>query len=352
MMGPPTRSASATAGERRFRLSPSLALTAAIPLIYVIVFAVFLVRTGDTDWDQILSFHELSLWNGKLAGPAKQWNPLMRGGMSLAGDPQVPIFSPSMILARVIDPAAAIKISCLLFLGLGALGAWLLARDFRLNRRTSALAAALFAGNGYILSRFSHGHVVFLGTLGLPLWLWAARRSLPAPGESKGPANRRLLGLVLAGGAFFALSTDGAPIAILLLLVWIGLDTMILSWQKRSPRPLVFFAGSVLLAAALDAVYYFPMAANAMLPKMSISVDEGGTPQGPSRPGQRSRVLRLHRSRPGLPDLPVPPGDRRGIAARGLPTSAHRVGRHARHWPRGLAGARPVASAGPLRPPP
>ena len=130
MMGPPTRSASATAGERRFRLSPSLALTAAIPLIYVIVFAVFLVRTGDTDWDQILSFHELSLWNGKLAGPAKQWNPLMRGGMSLAGDPQVPIFSPSMILARVIDPAAAIKISCLLFLGLGALGAWLLARDF------------------------------------------------------------------------------------------------------------------------------------------------------------------------------------------------------------------------------
>ena len=58
MMGPPTRSASATAGERRFRLSPSLALTAAIPLIYVIVFAVFLVRTGDTDWDQILSFHE------------------------------------------------------------------------------------------------------------------------------------------------------------------------------------------------------------------------------------------------------------------------------------------------------
>jgi len=110
-----------------------------------------------------------------------------------------------------------------------------------------------------------HGHVVFLGTLGLPLWLWAARRSLPAPGESKGPANRRLLGLVLAGGAFFALSTDGAPIAILLLLVWIGLDTMILSWQKRSPRPLVFFAGSVLLAAALDAVYYFPMAANAML---------------------------------------------------------------------------------------
>src|SRR5262245_34836085 len=100
---------------RRLRLSPTLALTLAIPILYLLVFGVFLFRTGDSDWDQILSFHDLSLWNEQLSGVAKQWNPLMRGGMSLAGDPQVPVFSPSMILARVLDPAAAIKISCLLF---------------------------------------------------------------------------------------------------------------------------------------------------------------------------------------------------------------------------------------------
>lgn len=251
--------------QGRFRLSHPLALTVAIPLVYLIVFGAFLFRAGDTDWDQILSFHELSLWNGKISGFAKQWNPLMRGGMSLAGDPQVPVFSPSMILARVIDPAAAIKISCLLFLAAGALGAWLLARDFRFDRRTSALAGALFAGNGYILSRFSHGHVVFLGALGLPLWIWASRRSMPAPGEMAGRANLRLFWLVLGGGVFFALSTDGAPIAILLLLVWVGLDAGILASQRRSARPLLFFAGSVLLAAGLDAVYYFPLAANAVL---------------------------------------------------------------------------------------
>jgi hypothetical protein len=250
---------------RRFRLSPSLVLTAAIPLVYIVVFGLFLFRAGDTDWDQILSFHELSLWNGKLFGIAKQWNPLMRGGMSLAGDPQVPVLSPSMILARVMDPAAAIKISCLLFLAIGGLGTWLLARDLRFDRRTSGLAAALFAGNGFILSRFSHGHVVFLGTLGLPLWIWAARRSPRAPEEAAGRANRRLLGLILGGGLFFALSTDGAPIAILLLLVWVGLESGILAWQRRSPRPILFFAGSVLLATALDAVYEFPLAANAML---------------------------------------------------------------------------------------
>jgi hypothetical protein len=250
---------------RKARWNSALVLAAAIPVLYLAVFGAFLLRTGDSDWDQILSFHELSLWNGQLQGVARQWNPLMRGGMSLAGDPQVPIFSLSMILARVIHPAAAIKIAALLFLAAGALGAWLLARDLRFSRRAAALAASLFAGNGFILSRFSHGHVVFLGTLGLPLWLWAARRCVRTAGETAGSANRRLLAFALAGGAFFALSTDGAPITILLLLAWVGLDCAVLSWQRRTLRPLVFFGASVLFAAALDAVYFFPLAANAVV---------------------------------------------------------------------------------------
>src|SRR5215831_18268637 len=240
----------------RVRAPRSLLLTAAIPLIYVVVYGAFLFREGDSDWDQMLAFHELSLWNSRLFGLAKHWNPLMRGGMSLAGDPQVPILSPSMILARMIDPAAAIKISCLFFVLAGAVGAWLLARDLALDGMTAALAAAFFAG---------HGHTVFLGTLGLPLWLWAARRSLPGRGEASARAGRRLAWLILGGGVFFALSTDGAPIALLLLLVWIGLDTAILAWQKRSARPLLFFAGSVVVALGLDAIYYLPVAANAEL---------------------------------------------------------------------------------------
>jgi hypothetical protein len=252
-------------GRIRVRVPRSLLLTAAIPLIYVVVYGAFLFREGDSDWDQMLSFHELSLWNSRLFGLAKHWNPLMRGGMSLAGDPQVPIFSPSMILARMIDPAAAIKISCLFFVLAGAAGAWLLARDLALDGMTAALAAALFAGNGYIVSRLSHGHTAFLGTLGLPLWLWAARRCLPRPGEDAARAGRRLAWLILGGGVFFALSTDGAPIALLLLLVWIGLDTSVLAWQKRSARPLLFFAGSVVVAFGLDAIYYLPVVANAEL---------------------------------------------------------------------------------------
>lgn len=249
----------------RWKASPSLILTLAIPLVYLLVFGAFLFREGDSDWDQMLSFHELSLWNSKLYGYAKQWNPLMRGGMSLAGDPQIPILSPSMILAREIDPAAALKISAILFLLAGGAGTWLFARDLGLDPHTAALAASLFAGNGYIVSHLAKGHTVFLGTLGLPLWLWALRRALPVPGEPRLRAMRRLACLALAGGVFFLLSTDGAPITTLLLLVWVGLHASLLAWDRRCLRPLLLFGASVGIAAALDAVYYFPLAANALI---------------------------------------------------------------------------------------
>ena len=254
-----------SARSRPVGLRPSLGLTLAIPLAYLAVFGATLFRAGDSDWDQILSFHELSLWNTALNGWEKGWNPLMQGGISMAGDPQVPIASLSMILARAIDPTAAMKVAALIFLGVGGLGAWLFARSLGFDRRSAALAGALFAGNGFIVSRLSHGHVVFLGSLLLPLFLWANRRAVREPGEQAAGALSRLLWLILAGGAVFVLSTDGAPIAVLLLPAWIGLDAVILAWQRRSARPLVFVAGFLCVAAALDAAYYLPVAANALI---------------------------------------------------------------------------------------
>ena len=252
------------AATGRLRTTPTRALTLAIPALYLLVFAVFALRKGDTDWDQMIALHRLSLWNSKLFGWEKHWNPLMSGGMSLAGDPQVPIFSPSMLLTHVMPTAAAIKVAALLFLVAGWTGAYLLAAELGLPAGTAALAASLFSGNGFILSRLSHGHIDFLGTLTLPLWLYGARFVLPREGETAGRAARRLCGAILAGGLLFALSTDGAPITILLLLVWVGLDSAILAIQKRSIRPLAFVAGSLLAAAFLNAIYYLPLATNAM----------------------------------------------------------------------------------------
>jgi hypothetical protein len=258
-----------TAGRVGPRWSPSLALTVAVPAIYVLTCGLLLLRKGDNDWDQLLAFHLIERWNGQLSGFAKHWNPLMAGGMSLAGDPQVPVLSPSMLLARVLPPAAALKLSLLFFVTLGWAGTFLLARRLLLDRRTAALAASLFAGSGYIVSHLHHGHIGFLGTLTLPLWLWASRAVLPGPDERRSLVFRRLLAFVLGGGALFALSIDGSPMVILLLLVWVVLDAALLGWQRRSVAPLAFFAGAVATGAALDAIYVLPMVANqAVFPRL------------------------------------------------------------------------------------
>jgi hypothetical protein len=149
-----------------------------------------------------------------------------------------------------------------LFVAIGWAGAFLLARRLGLDRRTSALAGSLFAGNGYILSHLSHGHIGFLGTLTLPLWLWASRTVSREPGEPFGKAARRWLGFTVAGGVLFALSADGEPMTILLLAVWVGLDGLLLSWRRRSAIPLLFLAGAVTAGVCLDAIFLFPMAAN------------------------------------------------------------------------------------------
>jgi hypothetical protein len=246
----------------RPRLTPSLALTFGIPALYVLVLGAFLLRKGDTDWDQMLAFHQIELWNARMFGIEKQWNPLMAGGMSLAGDPQIPVLSPSILLARILPPAAALKAAVLLFVAIGWTGAFLLARRLGLDRPTSALAGSLFAGNGYILSHLSHGHIGFLGTLSLPLWLWASRVVLRSTGEPFGRAARRLVALALAGGVLFALSADGEPMTVLLLAVWVGSDGLLLAWRRRSASPLLFLAGAMTVGVCLDAIFVFPMVAN------------------------------------------------------------------------------------------
>ena len=256
--------------RRRYR---SAALAIAIPTLYVLVLGAFLLRKGDTDWDQMLTFHQIELWNSKLSGIEKQWNPLMAGGMSLAGDPQVPVLSPSMLLTRMMPPAAAIKIAVLLFVAIGWAGAFLLARRLGLDRGTAALAGSLFAGNGYILSHLSHGHTAFLGTLTLPFWLWASRTVSRAPGEPFGKTARRWLGLILAGGVLVALSADGEPMTILLLAVWVGCDGVLLAWRRRSAAPLLFLACAATAGICLDAIFIFPMVANqAIFPRWQAPV--------------------------------------------------------------------------------
>jgi hypothetical protein len=68
---------------------------------------------------------------------------------------------------------------------------------------------------------------------------------LRRPGETRLEAARRLLVLSLSFSVLFAISCDGAPFSILLIVVWVGLDALLLAAQQRSARPIVFLVAAL-----------------------------------------------------------------------------------------------------------
>ena len=234
----------------------SLGFILGIPGIYLLILAVFGQRVGTHDYDQFLVFHELQYWNSALFGLAKQWTPVMCSGLSLAGEPQVPFASLTMILAYAFGPLPGIMLGITLYLALGWVGAYLFAGLWSTERQPKALAASLFIGNGFFICRLTHGHIDFIPFLALPLALWVIHRARwPDPDSN---AARSVLAVVLLG-LLFAMVIDGSPVAIIHWLFWIGLYAVVLSWVRRSVWPLATFTAACVIASLLDAGYLWPM---------------------------------------------------------------------------------------------
>jgi len=236
------------------------AFSIGIVALYGVLFAAFLFRSGPEDYDQFLVFHELQYWNTALFGMAKQWTPLMCGGLSLAGEPQVPFLSLSMALGYVLGPFWGLKLATLLYFIVGWVGAFLYAGLWLKQVAQRALAAALFIGNGFFFCRFGFGHIDFIPFLILPLMLWALHYAVAhyqAVGRLKGALGLAVI-TVLMGGAI-AVAIDGSPVAIIHLLFWIGLYALVVAWTIRSFIPVLLLSCSVVLAAVLDAGYLWPM---------------------------------------------------------------------------------------------
>jgi hypothetical protein len=242
------------------RLAPSrwlAAFTLAIPGVYLALLIPFAHHVGTADYDQFRVFHELQYWNANLFGLAKQWSPLMCAGLSIAGEPQVPFASLTMLWTYWLGPSLGILVGVGCYLTIGAIGAYLYSGLWYSPRRVRLLAAALFIGNGFFICRLAHGHLDFIPFLALPLALWTLHRtSDPADVLLTGP--RRILAVLLLG-ALFAMVVDGAPVAIIHWAFWVGLYAACLSWTRRSAFAVLVFVSACGLASLLDAGYLWPM---------------------------------------------------------------------------------------------
>jgi hypothetical protein len=228
--------------------------------LYALHWIVFFGQTGPQDGDQYLVFHTLQYWNASLFGLAKQWTPLMCAGLSLAGEPQVPFMSFSMVLSYLLGPLLGVRIATIVYLILGWCGAYLYAGLWLRYRAQCVLAASLFIGNGFFICRLGLGHLDFVPFLILPIALWAIHKVQEAPAHltSLGAILRFVLTASLMG-ASFALVIDGSPVSIIHLLFWIGLYALVLTVTVRSFLPLTLFLCSVAIAGVLDAGYLWPM---------------------------------------------------------------------------------------------
>jgi hypothetical protein len=233
------------------------AFTFAIPVVYGVILTLCARRVGTADYDQFLVFHELQYWNATFFGLAKQWSPVMCAGMSLAGEPQVPFGSLTMLLSYLLGPLTGIVAGTLLYLTIGWLGGYLYSGLWFQEQRARLLAASLFIGNGFFICRIAHGHLDFIPFLALPLALWVIHRVSDRTDPTLTIPNRTLAVLLLGG--LFAVVIDGAPVAIIHWAFWIGLYSASLAWVRRSAWPLVVFASACGLASVLDAGYLWPM---------------------------------------------------------------------------------------------
>src|ERR1700724_4386463 len=101
------------------------ALVIGVVALYSLFFIIFFRQSGPRDGDQFLVFHSLQYWNAALFGIAKQWTPVMCSGLSLAGEPQVPFASLTMLFAYAIGPLPGMMAGIAVYLALGWAGAYL-----------------------------------------------------------------------------------------------------------------------------------------------------------------------------------------------------------------------------------
>jgi hypothetical protein len=230
-----------------------------IPLVYAMLLALAWNKVGTRDFDQFFVFHQLQDWNYQQFGFAKQWTPLLCSGLSLAGEPQVPLLSLSMLLSYAFGPLVGLDLAIILYLAWGWIGACLYAGLYRTAPTQRWLAASLFIGNGFFVCRIGYGHMDFAPFLTLPFMLWLLHRICERPKNEPTQRWRQTAIEVLTLAATLSVAVDGSPVAIIHLAFWVTCYALVLTLTARSAMPLFAVLLAVAIAALLDAGYLWPM---------------------------------------------------------------------------------------------
>ena len=125
---------------------------------------------GYADWDYSYFAHAVPVWTIKYFHQFPLWNPYVRGGFSLIGNPQNPSpFSLTFFMSLLAGPIAGVKIGNILNAIAGMAGMYVLMGYFNTVWIARILAALVLAFNGTVAYHLSQGHFMWMTMM---YWPW------------------------------------------------------------------------------------------------------------------------------------------------------------------------------------
>ncbi|MCM3880083.1 MAG: hypothetical protein ND807_08250 [Vicinamibacterales bacterium] len=211
--------------------------------------------TGWLDWDFNLSLHAAVLKSLVEYGQLPFWNPWVCGGNVLLANPQVPLLSPTYLLASVLSLPLAMKINIVVHYWVALVGMHLLlTRIIGLRFLPGVLfLASAFAFSGSMAMHLAYGHATFLPALYLPLLLYFFCLAL----------ERGAVKYAVISGAILALMVFSGGVHIVpMAAAIVGLPGLVSSLVRRDWRPLgmaaiVGIAGALFAAPKIVPIVLF-----------------------------------------------------------------------------------------------
>lgn len=130
-------------------------------------------RWGREDWDYFAHHYEACRKSIFEYGEYPWWNPWNCGGMPLAPNPQIGLWSPTFLCTAIFGVWAGLKMSVFGYALLAAAGAFVLARQLTGCPLAGLVCAVIYACNGAATLYFSAGHFGIQNYAWLP-WIFNA----------------------------------------------------------------------------------------------------------------------------------------------------------------------------------
>jgi len=206
--------------------------------------------------DTSVFYYPLFLWAAQelRQGRFPLWTPEIMGGYPLFADSEIGLASPQVLLALLTLPADIAFVALrLLHVAIAALGAYALARAWRLPHAAAVICGLTFALGSFLQAHLHHENIVRTAAW-LPLVLTCVEHSVRAD------SRRVQARWIVAGAISLAFAAVGLhPQILAAVMLALAIYAVLRVWVGASARPLLVVPATAALGLALAAVQLVPL---------------------------------------------------------------------------------------------